>query len=155
MDQYEIFKSSYDEERARTLEIRNTGKIFLGLCAFLLGGFAFKIDKNIFERETGLVIIAMFVTSLALLVCAFVLFLRSIGVYSHETMFNPRSVVEGFGKDPMEDGVFLDERIVDIAVSWERNRKANASRASLIRIASIAMAFGTALAFISLVAYLL
>lgn len=150
--QYDAFKASYDEERARTLDLRNTGKVSLGICAFLLGILSFRADRLFFAQETDTVFAGMFAVSLALLVLAFIVLLYSIGIYSNETMLNRRRLGEVVGSGPIKDEEFLDGRIIDTLVSWEKRRKANIRRVMLIRVASVAMACGTALAFTALVA---
>lgn len=147
--QYNIFKVAYDEELNRSSDLRNTGKIFLSICSFFLGGLAFKLN-DIFSRQQIFTLILFFVSLLSFLL-AYILLSFALGIYSHERMFRPRSVVNKFGEHPPKDEDFLDDRIIDITVAWETNCKVNNHRAKLLRIASWAMIAGIILAFSSLV----
>jgi hypothetical protein len=48
-----------------------------------------------------------------------------MGVYDNERITDPEKIVAGFGADEMSDASFFDDRIIDLAVACNRNKKNN------------------------------
>jgi hypothetical protein len=138
--QYEILKTIYDEELQRCSELRNSAKIYLGVCTFFIGGLILKLDK--FIANANKLVIAILLTSAIALICTSILLLLALGIYKYEQLCNPRQVIEGFGSGPPSNDEFLDDRLVDIAVACDRNHKQNDRRASFIYVASIILLIG-------------
>ncbi len=152
-NQYDVFKAIYDEEFDRYADLRNTGKLFVGICSFFLGALAFKA-KELFLAE-GLHVKIILAVAMSSFFIALLLLVKSLGVASYEGMFSPRSVVEGLGSSPLDDGKFFDDRIVDIVVASERNWATNRNRAKLIQIAMYSMVIGIAAASVAVLVAML
>jgi len=146
--QYDVFKSIYDEEIQRCTDLRNTSKIYLGVCTFLVGSLILK-SETFFKCPDIVITKNLFIIAGAFLIIALFFLFLALGVYGYEQLFNPRQEIESFGKEPPEDIDFLDDRLVDIAVAVERNNIQNQKRAFFIKIASILLLLGSTLALSS------
>jgi hypothetical protein len=146
--QYETLKAVYDDERARYVDLRNTGKVYLTICSFFLGGLAFTLNDVFSQAPQPMKIVFLF--AVGAFVLAFLLVLRGLGIYTYEGLCDPEEVVKRFGDTPPSDSDFLDDRIVDIAAACSINVKADNRRAAFLEWASWAMFAGIIFGFASL-----
>ncbi len=144
--QYQIYKDIYDQEQHRQEELINRGKIYHIICAFFLGGSAFKLQASQVTGFMGWIYLA----GVLAFVLSFLLILLSLGIYQQERLFHPIKLIQSMGDKPPTDEDFLDDRIVDIAVAHSRNLRVNYQRAKLLRVASVLMVVGVVCVLTSL-----
>jgi hypothetical protein len=65
-----------------------------------------------------------------------------MGVYDNERITDPEKIVAGFGADEMSDASFFDDRIIDLAVACNRNKKNNDIRAVWLGISMTSAVLG-------------
>ena len=147
--QYEVFKYVHDEESKRLAELVTRAKVYLSIATFFLGALGFKVGDAI-VTVSPVAKIAFLLAALSFIV-AFTLIILSLRVYSYEGICDLEEVIDTFGDEPPEDGGFLDDRIVDLAVACNRNSELNDKRADLLQWASYAMLIGIVTVFMSFV----
>lgn len=144
--QFNIFRSLYDEELQRTNDLRSLGQIHLGACTFLLGGLLFKY-KDLIQNINGFFESGILYIAFLFLALANITTLLSLRIFRYEYFSYPRPMFEIYGEKQPEDEKFLDYRIADLTVAFERNHAVNDGRAKLLNISSILLIVGTTLIF--------
>jgi hypothetical protein len=147
--QYQVFKSVYDEELKRFNDLQNVSKLYLTILALFLFGSAAKAGDTLAGaapawRDTYFVAAACFALS-------FVTVIVSIGIQDYETMTDLSEVFDEFGDSPPTDEEFLDFRLADMAAATKTNCKENDYRAKLLRFASWLLVAGVVLALVVLI----
>ncbi len=91
----------------------------------------------------------LFLVAILFFVFALVLIVRALGVFPHEVLFEPKKLASS-PELLVDDEEFRRDRIVDVAVAYERNSTINEKRAALLKYASHAMVAGISVTFLSL-----
>jgi hypothetical protein len=135
-NQYEVFKSSYDEELSRYSALGTRSSLYLSVITFFLGAIAFKIeDVQKFMSQFGVPMTLYFFIGLALLgglLCT----VLAVRVRSYEGVFDPVETIESFGDNPPTDEEFFDDRIIDFAVATKCNATLNNRVANVLQWAT-------------------
>lgn len=135
-DQYEIFKSVYDEELNRCSALQTRSSLYLTVITFFLGAVAFKIDEaQKFMSQFGIPTTLYLCMGLALL-GALLCTVFGIRVRAYEGVFDPVEVLESFVEEPPSDEDFFDDRIVDFAGATKCNVALNNKVANLLQWAA-------------------
>lgn len=148
--QFDIFKSVYDEENTRLNELVTRAKVYLSVETFFLGALLFKFDLVLKMTKDAPILSLTFILSAVFFFVALLLTILSLRMLPYEAIFSPKQVINKFGETPPEDSDFLDDRIADLAVATEKNRKQNNRRANDLQWAGICLmiGFGTSIAFL-------
>lgn len=146
--QYDIYRSAFQEEEDRHVELINRSKIYLTLCTFFLGGLAFKLNESLKCADYSTKI-PLLLSCLSFVV-GFLCVILSMGIYQYEGVFDPQEELEKVGNNYPTDDEFREERIVDLAVATSRNCEINEKRAKHLQNASYAMLAGVISGFVGL-----
>ena len=141
-EQFDTFKYIYEKEEARFSELINRGKIYLSIVTIYIGVFSLKIQdiaelvgdgafSKILLGVTG----ACFI--MALLACVL-----ALGILKYEGLCDIKEELLAFGDSGKSDAEFYEDRLADMAVSYERNSLQNDRRASLLQVSSYLMIVG-------------
>lgn len=123
--QYRVFKEIYDEEAQRYSDLGTRSNLYLTVITFYLGVILLKIDDLSKFVARFQVSVLWFLLIGVLLVIAFLLTVRAISIHKYEGICDPEKVIKSFGKSPITDSAFLDDRIVDLSVATNRNSTQN------------------------------
>lgn len=142
---YGVFKDVYNDEIDRSKDLTATGRIYLTVASFFLGGAAFQAFDQL--AEIGSAAQLLLGTALLLLGGAFVLVVVSLFVFTYEATFDPLELLES-EEGLLEEEDFLEDRIVDLAVATQRNFEINDRRARLLKAASFTLLTGVLVALV-------
>jgi hypothetical protein len=141
IQQYEVFKFIFEEQKTREGHLLERSKLYLSLVTFY-SAFLLFVGKDLVPRT--LLHWFVFALSTVFLLVAFLLSLHSAVVKKYEAIQNPKNIIKTYGDAPPADEDFLDDRIVDLAVAWERNSSVNDSKAKVLYWAGLALLSGMA-----------
>ena len=131
-DQYEFYRSLYDEEERTSLQLEGRAKIYLGVISAFLVTFLLNTDEVVRSAHTlGIpwwaILIEAVIFSAAML-C--VIYSLRINVY--EAVNDGSSLIDSYVGDGPTDEEFFEDRIADYAVASSRNRNVNNTTASVL-----------------------
>jgi len=149
--QYDILRSVYSDQLARCSELMQRSQIYIGICTIIFSGFGIKLNEILACNLWYFYVPAIF----AILAFLFAFFTLLISVRSDESesVCDPKEVVSEFEQGIPTDEDFLNDRIIDISVAWQRTKKLNDIKALAIRKAVTFLIIGLILAFFSLAIY--
>ena len=142
---YVAFKDVYDDEIDRSKDLTATGRIYLTVASFFLGGAAFQASDQLASINS--LAQTLLGAALLLLGIAFVLVVISLFVFTYESTFDPLELLES-EDGLLEDDAFLEDRVVDLAVATQRNFEINDNRAKLLKVASATLLAGVLVALV-------
>ena len=149
--QYKVFKELFDEETRRYSDLDNKGKLYVTIITFYLGAIAFKL-RDVAEFTNSVPYAKWFYLAIAaMLVIALLFAILGIRVRSFEGIFDPEKIIASLGPVAPTDEEFLDDRIVDLAVSTNKNSRRNDKVASSLASALFCVFIAGATQFILLV----
>jgi len=131
-DQYEFFRSLYDEEERTSLQLEGRAKVYLGIISAFLVTFFLKTDDAINSASKlkipfPLLLVEALFFSAAL---AFVLF--ALRIREFEAVNDGVRIIEEATNDGPTDEQFFEDRIVDYAFASSRNRQINNETSSAL-----------------------
>ena len=144
---YKIFKEIHDEESTRLSELMIRAKVFLSIATFFLGALGIKLTDIILEGHWATK--TCYLLAAVSFVVAFLFIILAMAIYSYEGISDLEEVIESFGDEEPDDGSFLDDRLVDLAVACSRNAALNDQRATCLQGASYAMVIGVVFSLLS------
>ena len=131
-DQYEFFRSLYDEEERTSLQLEGRAKVYLGIISAFLVTIFLKTDDAINSASKlkipfPLLLVEALFFSAAL---AFVLF--ALRIREFEAVNDGVRIIEEATNDGPTDEQFFEDRIVDYAFASSRNRQINNETSSAL-----------------------
>jgi hypothetical protein len=135
-EQYEFYRSLYDEEERTSVQLEGRSKVYLGVVSAILAAILFKADD---ARKTAdalhipweLLLLEALAMTLALLVVLWALRFRDYQAVSDG--------VELFDRDSdnwPSNEEFYEERVADYAEASTENKRINTQTARLLAVAS-------------------
>jgi hypothetical protein len=134
--QYKVFKEVYDEESSRYDSLEKRSNLYLTVITFYLGAIIFKLDDVRKFADAFHVSMIWFAVMAAVLALALLATVAAIQIRTFEGICDLEEEIGSFGKTPMSDSDFLDERLVDLAVATNRNSLQNERIALTLRVSS-------------------
>lgn len=133
-EQYDFFKSQYDEENTRNNELTKRAEIYLSIISLFLTAVLFKV-KDIFdsikdvptEILTILLVLGLISFSIALL-----LIVSSLKIRDYEGVLDIGKFIKKNDKETQENEDFFEDRVADYIVSVKRNEVINNQKAALL-----------------------
>lgn len=151
VEQYEFFRTLYDEEQARYGHLEARAKLYITIITIYLGALAFKISDFLSFAKEFKVPVWLFLLAAAVLVVALALSILAIRIRDYEGITDPEQVIHSFGEKPPKNEDFFDDRIADFAVAANRNSTQNNTVAVNLFWSSWALFIGVLIHFVSLV----
>ena len=141
-EQYEFYRSLYDEEERTSLQLEGRSKVYLGVVSAILAAILFKADE---ARKTAdalhipweLLLLEALAMTLALLVVLWALRFRD-----YQAVSDGLELIERDSKDWPSNEKFYEERAADYAEASTENRRINRETAVLLAVASWLMSSG-------------
>ena len=141
-EQYEFYRSLYDEEERTSVQLEGRSKVYLGVVSAILAAILFKADE---ARKTAdalhipweLLLLEALAMTLALLVVLWALRFRD-----YQAVSDGLDLVERDSNDWPTNEKFYAGRITDYAEASTENRKINRETAVLLALASWLMSSG-------------
>ena len=149
-EQYEFFRSLYDEEERTANQLEGRSKVYLGLASAILAAILLKADdaQNL-AKALAVPRKLLFLDALVVIV-ALLLVLLAVRFRNYEAVTDGRSLIQSYaGQWPNEDQ-FYGDRIADFAAASMANRTINSEVATLLKWAGWLM-FGAVLGLLALV----
>lgn|SRR5574341_1099817 len=138
---YAFFRSIYEEEDARYSSLIDRGKIYLSIISIFFGGIFFKLDWIVENRHWLRNALWFYVGGVACFFAALILVCLSLQILAYEAPSDPNKVIEQ-GELELKQPLFINARITDLAVAYQRNSRQNDRRALLLRFALSAIVLG-------------
>jgi hypothetical protein len=148
-EQYEFFRSLYDEEEARYSQLEARARLYLAVISAFIAAIVLKANEikqsiRILGGDRRLLAVA------TLLVASLVMIVISTKIRQYEGIADPREIIENFGPAPPSNEEFFDLRLADLTVATERNAKVNDQVARFLAWAGVLLA----LAMVALLLFL-
>jgi len=125
--QYAFFRSLYDEENARGLQLADKAKTNVGLFTLYSAFVLFVTEKFRPQALSQLTVFGLAVLSL-LLGLVLALYVLKVAVY--EPINDPKRIIaDEYGARAPTDAHFYESRIADFTVAYERNSAVNDRKA--------------------------
>jgi hypothetical protein len=135
--QYKVFREIYEEEAKRYSDLDSRAKLYLTIATFYLGALVFRYsDLKAFNDVLKIPFLA-YILIIAPMLLALLCVIVAVRIRKFEGLFNPEQVLEDLGSTPPKDEDFRDDRIVDLAVATNRNKRQNDRIANYLALASI------------------
>jgi hypothetical protein len=150
-EQYEFFRSLYDEEERTYEQLEGRAKLYLTIVSLFLAGLLLKADET--RKSAAAIGLPWWVlgATTILLAGTLALLVVAMRIRTYEGASDPEEIVKGFGEKPPKDEVFFDDRIADYVVATNRNTKVNNSTAMTLQYASYSLAAAMLLLLVALV----
>jgi hypothetical protein len=141
-EQYEFYRSLYDEEEQTSVQLEGRSKVYLGVVSAILAAILFKADD---ARKTAdalhipweLLLLEALAMTLALLVVLWALRFRD-----YQAVSDGLELLEKDYDDWPTNEQFYEGRLADYAEASTENRRINMETARLLAVASWLMASG-------------
>jgi hypothetical protein len=135
-EQYEFYRSLYDEEERTSVQLEGRSKVYLGVVSAILAAILFKADE---ARKTAdalhipweLLLLEALAMTLALLVV-----LRALRFRDYQAVCDGALLIEKDSVDWPSNDRFYGERVTDYAEASTENRSINRETATLLAVAS-------------------
>jgi hypothetical protein len=133
--QFDFFNGMYAEQTDRRKNIQDRAKFYFTIVSFYFGVILFKIPDVADPSKLSKTERWFSIASAVFLSASLIFTLLATRVRSFEIPCDPEKVLESYGDKLPEEAEFLEDRIVDLVVAINRNRKENAKSAKQISLA--------------------
>jgi hypothetical protein len=141
-DQYEFFRSLYDEEERTSLQLEGRAKVYLGIISAFLAALIVKADDAKHMASSLGVPWTFLLLEAFPMTIALVIVLWALRIREFEAVNDGPELIEGYGDDWPHDEQFYEDRVADYAVASSINRGLNNVTAGQLSVASWFMAGG-------------
>ena len=133
---YNILKDINDEEIKGNHQLTARFQLFFGVWTFLISIVGFKFDELLNSSTIG--ILSLLIAALLFLVLTLFFIILGLRLHKWEGICDVHDVVLQLNESEIEqsDKDFLDDRLADMAVAYERNSKLNNKRGKYLNKAT-------------------
>ena len=136
---YEVSLRFYEFEVDRQKALSEKAKLVIGIISLYIGLLVFRGRLNIDVSNLSGGAQVTFVIGLLLLAFSVVLSILSLQIRVYESPYNPVEFIQGLGENEQDLGLYFDDRIIDLAVAWEKNTRQNNNAAQYLQGAFICL----------------
>jgi hypothetical protein len=154
--QYDVFKSLYDEEGARYRDLSERAKTYISVVTIFSGFLVFKSEdlKNLLVANP--LARWSFALGVLLFIGALVALVAATRIRRYVRFANPEKIIEDVPDDEdLTNEQFFNDRIGELAVSTNQNARCNDELAQCLTFSSSLLMGATAAMFLSLAARIL
>jgi hypothetical protein len=148
-EQYTFFRSMYDAEEHRYVQLQDKAKFFFAVISAYLGAITFKASDIVsfaaqFHVPSGILL------SVAVgMLLALVFTVLAMRIRGYERVTDPVKLVQALGNTAPTNAQFWDDRIIDLAAAANYNFAVNGRTAKHLMIASLAVVVSIAFQLIA------
>lgn len=135
-DQYEFFRSLYEEEERTALQLEGRAKVYLGIISAFLVTIFLKTDDALKSATELHISFPLLLAEAFLLSAALVFVILALRIRVFEAINDGVDIIEAFEGSGPTDEEFFEDRIADYAVASSRNRAVNNQTSILLAWAS-------------------
>ena len=133
-EQYDFFKSQYDEENIRNNELTKRAEIYLSIISLFLTAVLFKI-KDIFDSIKDVptfLLTILLIVGLVSFAISLLFLINSLKIRDYEGVIDFNDFIEKNDDTTQSPEDFFEDRVADYIVAVKRNEIINNDKADLL-----------------------
>jgi hypothetical protein len=149
-EQYDFFKSQYEEENSRNLELTKRAEIYLSVISIFLTAVLFKLADLFAILSDANTRLASIIISIALILfsISLVFIVNSLRIRNYEGVIDFDAYIQKNDDSVQENDDFFADRIADYIVAVRRNEVINDQKADMLIKARVFLLGGFLTTFI-------